>query len=77
MFKKNYRRNPTQWNDLERFVPERFVDSLIEFCRTHFHPLPFGLGRRMCPGMGFAVANIELMLANLLYHFDWDLSQRP
>ncbi|KAF8697115.1 hypothetical protein HU200_036106 [Digitaria exilis] len=35
--------------------------------------LPFGSGRRMCPGMNFALALIELMLVNLVYHFDWEM----
>ncbi|OEL33723.1 indole-2-monooxygenase, partial [Dichanthelium oligosanthes] len=38
-----------------------------------FHFLPFGLGRRMCPGVHSAIAAIETMLANM-YHFDWELS---
>ncbi|WVZ58949.1 hypothetical protein U9M48_009164 [Paspalum notatum var. saurae] len=32
-------------------------------------------GRRMCPGVNFALASIEIMLANLAYHFDWELPQ--
>jgi len=27
----------------------------------------------MCPGANFAIANIEVMLANLVYHFNWEL----
>ncbi|XVF77145.1 hypothetical protein PTKIN_Ptkin14bG0017500 [Pterospermum kingtungense] len=30
-------------------------------------------GRRMCPGILFALPNIELPLAKSLYHFDWKL----
>ncbi|CAO2186294.1 unnamed protein product [Urochloa humidicola] len=38
-----------------------------------FRFLPFGAGRRGCPGIGFAVPSMELALASLLYHFDWEV----
>jgi cytochrome P450 len=70
-------RDSTCWENAEEFMPERFmeesVDAASDFLGNDFRFLPFGSGRRMCPGINFTTATFEIILANLIYHFNWEL----
>ncbi|XP_044378583.1 4-hydroxyphenylacetaldehyde oxime monooxygenase [Triticum aestivum] len=66
-------RDPSAWKDPEEFNPERFQDTDVDFNGSHFEFIPFGAGRRICPGLAMGVANAEYILANLLYCFNWAL----
>lgn len=66
-------RDPTLWKNPEEFRPERFLESSIDFKGLHFELLPFGAGRRGCPGIAFATAVYELALAKLVCSFDFGL----
>ncbi|KAJ3677088.1 hypothetical protein LUZ60_002812 [Juncus effusus] len=66
-------RDPKVWDEPNVFRPERFLEKEIEFRGKDFEFIPFGFGRRICPGMPLATRVVPYILALLLHEFDWKL----
>lgn len=65
--------DPDTWKDPFSFKPERFLDSDMDYEGHDFEYLPFGAGRRMCPGLDYAAKQVHFIVASLLHSFDWSL----
>ncbi|GLJ54698.1 hypothetical protein SUGI_1175000 [Cryptomeria japonica] len=66
-------RDPIIWEEANEFKPERFLRSQIDVKGQDFEFIPFGSGRRGCPGIPLALPMIQLGLAQLLHCFNWYL----
>ncbi|KAJ4755201.1 Cytochrome P450 superfamily protein [Rhynchospora pubera] len=66
-------RDPTIWDKPDEFRPERFLGKSIDVKGQDFELLPFGSGRRMCPGYSLGLKVIQVSVANLLHGFNWRL----
>ncbi|CAN1126470.1 Cytochrome P450 84A1 [Linum perenne] len=67
-------RDPNSWVNPNQFNPARFSkEGMPDFKGSNFEFLPFGSGRRSCPGMQLGLYAIELGIAHLLHSFDWEL----
>lgn len=66
-------RDPKVWSDPETFMPERFLGVEIDYRGQNFELIPFGGGRRMCPGLNIAHRMLHLMLSSFIHKFDWKL----
>jgi 2-hydroxyisoflavanone synthase len=70
-------RDPKYWEKPLEFRPERFLENVnegeaasVDLRGQHFQLLPFGSGRRMCPGANLATAGMATLLASIIQCFD-------
>lgn len=69
-------RDPEAWANPEEFIPERFLDddqNVMKMKSEDFRYIPFGFGRRGCPGASLALMVIQVTLAALVQCFDWKI----
>ncbi|KAF8772525.1 hypothetical protein HU200_005482 [Digitaria exilis] len=65
--------DPSVWDKPMEFRPERFLGSSVDVRGQDLELLPFGSGRRMCPGHTLGLKMVHVTLANLLHGFHWRL----
>jgi cytochrome P450 len=61
------------WENPDKFQPERFKGSTLDVKGRDYELLPFGSGRRMCPGYSLGLKVVQIALANLIHGFQWKL----
>eukprot|EP01018_Ginkgo_biloba_P031776 Gb_10323 [translate_table: standard] len=64
-------RDPSSWETPLEFRPERFIGNVTDVRGQHFHLIPFGSGRRGCPGTSLALFVVHTALASMIQCFDW------
>ncbi|XP_073156339.1 geraniol 8-hydroxylase-like [Henckelia pumila] len=70
-------RDEDTWKNPLEFNPERFLqDSEMDVRGMDFELIPFGAGRRICPGLPLAIRMVPVMLGSLLNSFHWKLLQQ-
>ncbi|KAM0050280.1 putative geraniol 8-hydroxylase [Helianthus debilis subsp. tardiflorus] len=65
--------DPNVWSNPQRFDPERFLETGIDYKGHDFELIPFGAGRRICPGLPLAHRLLHVMLGSLIYKFEWKI----
>lgn len=69
--------DPENWTNPDQFNPERFLEPNVNHDMTgshgveSFHLIPFGAGRRICPGMSLGLKHAHLLLGRLIQKFEW------
>jgi 26-hydroxylase len=63
-------------NSANEFFPERFIDSSLDVRGHDFQLIPFGSGRRGCPGIQLGLTTVKFVVAQLMHCFDWNLPEQ-
>ncbi|KAK8693070.1 hypothetical protein V6N13_070667 [Hibiscus sabdariffa] len=67
-------RDKDSWEDPDSFKPSRFLkEGVADYKGSNFEFIPFGSGRRSCPGMTLGLYALDLAVAHLLHCFTWEL----
>ncbi|XP_076941160.1 cytochrome P450 76T24-like [Bidens hawaiensis] len=66
-------RDPKVWSNPNEFMPERFLEAKIDYRGQDLELIPFGAGRRICPGLTLAHRELHTVLGSLIHNFDWKL----
>ncbi|PHT53467.1 Cytochrome 89A2 [Capsicum baccatum] len=70
--------DPNVWEDPLEFKPQRFLvegsdkEAFDITGSREIKMMPFGAGRRICPGYALAMLHLEYFVANLIWHFQWN-----
>ncbi|GLJ31854.1 hypothetical protein SUGI_0640960 [Cryptomeria japonica] len=64
-------RDENVWKDAHQFKPEQFMGINKDVRGQDFDFLPFGAGRRGCPGISMGLSISELAFVQLIHCFDW------
>ncbi|XP_038905529.1 3,9-dihydroxypterocarpan 6A-monooxygenase [Benincasa hispida] len=75
-------KDPESWSDPDKFLPERFLKGSLDNIGTHrmemkgqnFRYIPFGSGKRGCPGASLALLVFPCAIATMVQRFDWKTS---
>lgn len=62
-------RDPRVWEDPDKFIPERFKGFKVDGSGWM---MPFGMGRRKCPGEGLALRTVGMALGVMIQCFQWE-----
>ncbi|CAL9133973.1 unnamed protein product [Musa textilis] len=68
-------RDPEHWSDPLEFYPERFMEKkgeeAMDVRGQHFELIPFGSGRRGCPGASLALQLVQSTVGAMIQCFEW------